>query len=63
VKVLAPELLAEISVERFQREVLLAAQLQHPQVVPVLTAGDAGRVLWFSMPCVDGDSLRPRWPT
>jgi serine/threonine-protein kinase len=42
VKVLAPELLAGISVERFRREVLLAAQLQHPHVVPVLTAGDAG---------------------
>ena len=44
VKVLAPELLAGISVERFRREVLLAAQLQHPQVVPVLAAGSrAGR--------------------
>ena len=60
VKVLAPELLAGISVERFQREVLLAAQLQHPHVVPVLTAGDAGGVPWFSMPYVDGDSLRQR---
>jgi serine/threonine protein kinase len=38
VKVLAPELLAGISVERFWREVLLAAQLLHPHVVPVLTA-------------------------
>ena len=60
VKVLAPELLAGISVERFRREVLLAAQLQHPHVVPVLTAGDAGGVPWFSMPYVDGDSLRHR---
>jgi eukaryotic-like serine/threonine-protein kinase len=60
VKVLAPELLAGISVERFRREVLLAAQLQHPHVVPVLTAGDAGGVPWFSMPYVDGDSLRQR---
>ncbi len=60
VKVLAPELLAGISVERFRREVLLAAQLQHPHVVPVLTAGDAGGVPWFSMPYVDGDSLRRR---
>ena len=60
VKVLAPELLAGISVERFRREVLLAAQLQHPQVVPVLAAGDAGGLPWFSMPYVDGDSLRRR---
>src|SRR5262245_32581866 len=60
VKVLAPELLAGISVERFRREVLLAAQLQHPHVVPVLTAGGAGGLPWFSMPYVDGDSLRQR---
>ena len=60
VKVLAPELLAGISVERFRREVLLGAQLQHPHVVPVRTAGDAGGVPWFSMPYVDGDSLRHR---
>jgi tetratricopeptide (TPR) repeat protein/tRNA A-37 threonylcarbamoyl transferase component Bud32 len=60
VKVLAPELLAGISVERFRREVLLAAQLQHPHVVPVLTAGDMDGIPWFSMPYVDGDSLRDR---
>jgi tetratricopeptide (TPR) repeat protein len=60
VKVLAPELLAGISVERFRREVLLAAQLQHPHVVPVLSAGDAGGLPWFTMPYVDGDSLRRR---
>jgi eukaryotic-like serine/threonine-protein kinase len=60
VKVLAPELLVGISVERFRREVLLAAQLQHPHVVPVLTAGDADGFPWFSMPYVDGDSLRQR---
>src|SRR5829696_7153517 len=60
VKVLAPELLAGISFERFHREVLLAAQLQHPHVVPVLSAGEAGGLPWFSMPYVDGDSLRRR---
>ena len=60
VKVLAPELLAGISVERFRREVLLAAQLQHPHVVPVLSAGDVDGLPWFSMPYVDGDSLRHR---
>ncbi|HXD23281.1 MAG TPA: protein kinase [Gemmatimonadaceae bacterium] len=60
VKVLAPELLAGISVERFRREVLLAAKLQHPHVVPVLTAGDIDGLPWFTMPYVDGDSLRHR---
>ena len=60
IKVLAPELLAGLSVERFRREVLLAAQLQHPHVVPVLTAGDVDGLPWFTMPYVDGDSLRHR---
>lgn len=60
VKVLAPELLAGLSVERFRREILLAAQLQHPHVVPVLTAGDAEGVPWFTMPYVEGNSLRLR---
>lgn len=60
VKVLAPELLAGLSVERFRREVMLAAQLQHPHVVPVLTAGEIDGIPWFTMPYVDGDSLRHR---
>lgn len=60
VKVLAPELLAGISVERFRREVLLAAQLQHPHIVPVHATGDVDGLPWFSMPYVDGDSLRHR---
>ncbi|MFN2327241.1 MAG: serine/threonine-protein kinase, partial [Gemmatimonadales bacterium] len=60
IKVLAPELLAGLSVERFRREILLAAQLQHPHVVPVLSAGDAEGLPWFTMPYVDGESLRQR---
>ncbi len=60
IKVLAPELLAGVSVDRFNREVLLAAQLQHPHIVPVLGAGDADGLPWFTMPYVDGESLRQR---
>ncbi len=60
VKALAPELLAGISVERFKREVLLAAQLQHPHIVPVLASGDADGLPWFTMPYVEGESLRTR---
>jgi tetratricopeptide (TPR) repeat protein/tRNA A-37 threonylcarbamoyl transferase component Bud32 len=63
VKVLAPELLAGISVERFRREVLLAAQLQHPHVVPVLSTGEVDGLPWFTMPYVDGQSLRQRLAT
>ena len=58
IKVLPPELAAELSAERFEREVRLAAQLQHPQIVPVLTAGDAGGVPYYTMPLVEGESLR-----
>ncbi len=60
IKVLAPELLAGVSVERFNREVLLAARLQHPHIVPVLGAGDADGLPWFSMPFVEGESVRVR---
>jgi tetratricopeptide (TPR) repeat protein/tRNA A-37 threonylcarbamoyl transferase component Bud32 len=60
IKVLAPELLAGVSVERFKREVLLAAQLQHPHIVPVIASGDADGLPWFTMPYVDGESLRHR---
>ena len=60
IKVLSPELLAGLSVERFRREVLLAARLQHPHIVPVLAAGDVQGLPWFSMPYVVGDSLRQR---
>ncbi len=60
VKMLAPELAAELSAERFAREVLLAAQLQHPNIVPLLTAGAAGSTPYFTMPFVDGASLRAR---
>ncbi|MBL8959882.1 MAG: protein kinase [Gemmatimonadetes bacterium] len=60
IKVL-PEALAEgLSVDRFRREILLAAGLQHPNIVPVIAAGDAGGLPWFVMPFVEGESLRAR---
>jgi serine/threonine-protein kinase len=68
VKVLAPELAAGVNVERFRREIQLAAALQHPHIVPVLAAGEvtdgsgsAANVLpYFTMPYIEGDSLRGR---
>ena len=60
VKVLPPELAHEVSAERFRREVQLAAQLRHPLVVPVLAAGEAGGLLHYTMPYVEGESLRAR---
>lgn len=58
IKVLPPELAAGVNVERFRREIQLAAQLQHPHIVPLLSAGDDRGLLWFSMPYIEGESLR-----
>jgi predicted ATPase/tRNA A-37 threonylcarbamoyl transferase component Bud32 len=60
VKVLRPDLAAEISVERFKREILLAARLQHPHIVPVLTAGEIAGLPYYTMPFVEGESLDVR---
>jgi predicted esterase len=60
VKVLAPELVAGISAERFEREIRVAASLQQANIVPLLTAGDAGGLAYFTMPYVEGQSLRVR---
>lgn len=58
VKVLPPEMAAGLNTERFRREIQLAAGLQHPHIVPVLSAGDAGGTLYYTMPFVEGESLR-----
>ena len=60
VKVLAPELAAGISAERFAREVRLAARLQQANIVPVLSAGVVGGLPYYIMPFVEGLSLRAR---
>ena len=60
VKVLPPELAEGVSVERFKREIQLAARLQHPHIVPVLSAGEMSGLPYYMMPLVNGDSLRSR---
>jgi serine/threonine protein kinase len=60
VKVLLPELAAGVSVDRFRREIQLAAQLQHPHIVPLLAAGESAGLPFFTMPFVVGESLRAR---
>src|SRR3954470_15031752 len=60
VKVLPPELAASVSVDRFKREIMLAATLQHPHIVPVLSAGETDGLPFFIMPFVEGESLRAR---
>jgi serine/threonine-protein kinase len=59
-KVLHPELAASLGPERFQREIRLAARLQHPHILTVLDSGEAAGRLWFTMPYVEGESLRER---
>src|SRR5438067_2179946 len=60
VKVLPPEMAAGVSAERFEREIQLAAKLQHPHIVPLLTAGAKGDLLYYVMPHIAGESLRSR---
>ena len=60
IKVLPPETAAQVSLERFKREILLAAKLQHPHIVPLLSAGESNGLPYFSMPFVEGESLRVR---
>jgi eukaryotic-like serine/threonine-protein kinase len=60
VKVLTPELAAGVSADRFEREIMLAAQLSHPNIVPLLAAGDTNGLPYYTMPFVDGESLRGR---
>jgi tetratricopeptide (TPR) repeat protein/tRNA A-37 threonylcarbamoyl transferase component Bud32 len=60
IKVLPPDMAASVSVDRFRREIQLAAQLRHPGIVPLLTAGADGDLLWYVMPYVEGESLRTR---
>ena len=62
-KVLHPELAASLGPERFLREIQLAARLQHPHILTVLDSGEVrrrGARLWFTMPFVEGESLRDR---
>ncbi len=60
IKMLPKSQATDASLERFRREISIAARLQHPHLVPLLTAGriDSSGVLWFSMPFVEGESLR-----
>src|SRR5580765_6709139 len=59
-KILLPELAATLGPERFQREIHFAARLQHPHILTMLDSGEAAGQLWFTMPFVEGESLRDR---
>jgi serine/threonine-protein kinase len=60
VKVLHPDLAAGFSAQRFEREVRLAARLQHPHIAPLLSAGELDGLPYYTMPFVEGETLRAR---
>ena len=60
VKVLPPDRTGDVNIERFKREIQVAARLQHAHIVPVLTAGETNGLPYYTMPFVDGESLRAR---
>ena len=60
VKVLQQDMAAGVSPERFRREIQLAAKLQHPHIVPLLSSGEIDGTPYFTMPFIDGESLRAR---
>ena len=63
IKLLPPEMTSEVSAARFKKEIELAAQLQHPNILPVLTAGADEELIYYVMPYVTGESLRHRLTT
>jgi len=60
IKVLSPELAQGISVDRFEREIKTVAALQQANIVPVITAGDTNGLPYYTMPFVEGESLRAK---
>jgi tetratricopeptide (TPR) repeat protein len=60
VKVLPQDSRGDVNIERFKREIQVAARLQHAHIVPVLAAGDTDGLPYYTMPFVDGESLRHR---
>jgi serine/threonine protein kinase len=58
IKLLSPELTAEVNRGRFRREIQVAAQLQHPHIVTLLSAGEDGELVYYTMPFIVGESLK-----
>jgi serine/threonine-protein kinase len=58
IKLLSPELIADVNRGRFRREIQVAAQLQHPHIVTLLSAGEDEDLVWYTMPFIAGESLR-----
>lgn len=59
IKLLSPDI-GGVNTERFRREIQVAAQLVHPHIIPLLSAGEANGILYYTMPYVEGETLRSR---
>jgi eukaryotic-like serine/threonine-protein kinase len=59
-KVLRPEIAPALGADRFQREIAIAARLQHPHILGLFDSGITEGMFWYTMPWVDGESLRAR---
>ena len=60
VKILPVDMARDVNIERFRREIQLAAQLLHPHIIPLLSAGDADGLPYYTMPFIVSESLRLR---
>ncbi|MFN2317519.1 MAG: protein kinase [Gemmatimonadales bacterium] len=60
IKVMRPEISTSVNADRFRRETKIAAQLRHPNIVPLYSAGDVDGMLYYTMPFIQGESLRER---
>jgi len=60
IKLLPPDMTSEVSAARFKQEIELAAQLQHPHILPILAAGSHDELIYYVMPYIAGESLRHR---
>jgi eukaryotic-like serine/threonine-protein kinase len=61
-KILRPEIAPNLGADRFDREIAIAARLQHPHILGLFDSGVAGGMLWYTMPYVEGESLRAAGP-
>ncbi len=59
-KVLRADLAASLGAGRFSREIAISARLAHPNILPLYDSGESGGFLWYTMPFVEGESLRER---
>jgi len=57
IKVLPPELTFGHGIERFKREAKIAAALDHPNIIPIHRIASGGKLFWYSMKYLDGDTL------